>query len=98
MCDADALGPRLHSYSMSAAPQRPRPTGCPVAARSTRGGALRLLPDALGQQAVHVLLIVGDCADTAIHRHAGKPVGIEARDLLLALEPFDHAHRGPVHR
>src|SRR5438034_7498421 len=45
--------------------------------------------DALRQQAVHVLLGIRDCAEAAIHRDAGKPVGIEARDLLFGFEPLD---------
>src|ERR671930_424973 len=54
--------------------------------------------NALREQAVHVLLGVRDCADPAIHRDAGEAIGIEARDLLFAFEPFDHAHRSRVHR
>src|SRR5262245_24120226 len=49
--------------------------------------------DALREQAVHVLLGVGDRADPAIHRDAGEPVSIKPRDLLFAFEPLDHAHR-----
>src|SRR5437588_835161 len=49
--------------------------------------------DALRQQAVHVLLGIRDRAEAAIHRDAGKPVGVEARDLLFGFEPLDHAHR-----
>src|SRR5262245_40976223 len=48
--------------------------------------------DALRQQAMHVLLRVRDRADPAIHRDAGKPVGIKPRDLLFGFEPLDHAH------
>src|ERR1700745_3517697 len=53
--------------------------------------------DALGEKAVHILLGIRDCADPAIHRDASKPIGVEARDLLFAFEPFDHAHRGRIH-
>src|SRR6266516_7085866 len=53
---------------------------------------------ALGQQAVHVLLGIRDGTDPTIHRDAGKPIGVEARDLLFAFEPLDHAHRRGVHR
>src|SRR6266568_2439411 len=53
--------------------------------------------DALGQQAVHVLLGIRDGTDPTIHRDAGKPIGIEARDLPFAFEPLDHAHRGRIH-
>ena len=40
---------------------------------------------------------VSESADAAVHRDAREPVGIEPRDLLLGLEPFDHPHRGVVH-
>ena len=40
-------------------------------------------PDALRHQAMDILLGIGDRADPAIHRHAGEPIGIETRDLLL---------------
>src|SRR5215831_17939239 len=53
--------------------------------------------DALREQAVYVLLGIRDRADPTIHRDAGKPIGIEARDLLFAFEPLDHAHRSRVH-
>src|SRR6266446_4165852 len=53
--------------------------------------------DALWEQAVHVLLAIRDRTDPTIHRDAGKPIGIEARDLLFAFEPLDHAHRGRIH-
>src|SRR5262245_40937993 len=66
-----------------------------------RSGVFPLSPfrneDALRKQAVHVLLGIRDCADPAIHRDASKPIGVEARDLLFAFEPFDHAHRGRIH-
>src|SRR5262249_5475704 len=53
--------------------------------------------DALWEQAVHVLLGVGDRADAAIHRDAGEPVSIKPGDLLFAFEPLDHAYRSRVH-
>src|SRR5262249_42986385 len=53
----------------------------PHRARALRSGVL-LSPfrneDALRKQAVHVLLGIRDCADPAIHRDAGKPIGVEA--------------------
>src|SRR3954468_15130983 len=55
-------------------------------------------PDALRHQAMDILLRVGDRPDPAIHRHAGEPIGIKARDLLLRLEQPDHAHRCVIHR
>src|SRR5262245_37786865 len=53
--------------------------------------------DALREHAVYVLLGIRDDTDPTIHRDAGKPIGIEARDLLVAFEPLDHAHRGRIH-
>src|SRR5262249_53672688 len=70
----------------------------PRALRSRRSRRSALAnEDALRKQAVHVLLGIGDGADTAIHRDAGEPIGVEACDLLFAFEPLDHAHRGGVH-
>jgi hypothetical protein len=45
-----------------------------------------------------ILLGVRDRPDPAIHRHAGKPIGVEPGNLLLRLEELDHTHRGFVHR
>src|SRR5262245_18353808 len=53
--------------------------------------------DALREQAVYVLLGIRDRTDPTIHRDAGKPIGIEARDLLFAFETLDHAHRVRIH-
>src|SRR5262249_36407765 len=53
--------------------------------------------DALREQAVHVLLGIRDGADPTIHRDAGKPIGIEAPDLLFTFEPLDHAYPGRIH-
>src|SRR5438105_10622325 len=76
-----------------------RPTRPRTVLRSAASTPLPLRnEDALGQQAVHGLLGIRDRADPAIHRHAGEPIGVEARDLLLALQPLDHGHRGLIHR
>src|SRR5262249_38031848 len=53
--------------------------------------------DALGDKTMDVLLGVRDRAHPTIHRDAGKPIGVEARDLLVALEPLDRTHRRRVH-
>src|SRR5262245_7284988 len=53
--------------------------------------------DALREHAVYVFLGVRHGADPAVHRDAGKPIGIEAGDLLFAFKPLDHAHRSRVH-
>src|SRR4030088_1855077 len=57
---------------------------------------LRLLPQALRHQTMHILLGRRDRADAAIHRDAREPIGVEPGDLLLALEKLDHSHRGVV--
>src|SRR5262249_47676665 len=53
--------------------------------------------DALRHDAVDILLGVGNRADAAIHRHAGQPIGVQARDFLFGFEKLDHAHRRTVH-
>src|SRR3979409_2156324 len=67
-------------------------------AGSSGGNRLRLLPQALRHQAMHILLGRRDRADAAIHRDAREPIGVEPGDLLLVLEKLDHSHRGVVHR
>src|SRR3954463_8155255 len=69
-----------------------QPAGSPARNR------LRLLPQALRHQAMHILLGRRDRADAAIHRDAREPIGVEPGDLLLGLEKLDHPHRGVVHR
>src|SRR6267154_1424069 len=67
-------------------------------AGSPGGNRLRLLPQALRHQTMHILLGRRDRTDAAIHRDAREPIGVEPGDLLLALEKLDHSHRGVVHR
>src|SRR5882672_3918249 len=53
---------------------------------------------ALGQEAVHRLFVAGSgWRNAAVHRNAGKPVGVEPGELPLLLQKVDHRHRRAVH-
>src|SRR5262249_2499500 len=74
--------------AMTSESERPRSCGPFVLLALAGAGD----PDALRHHAMDILLGVGDRADAAIHRHAGKRIGVEARELLLRGEQIDHAH------
>src|SRR5438132_1174345 len=55
-------------------------------------------PGALGNEAMHRLLLARRRGEAAVHHHAGEPIGIEPGELPLVLQQLDHRPGGVVHR
>src|SRR5216683_3911134 len=55
-------------------------------------------PGALGNEAMHHLLLADRRGEAAVHHHAGEPISVQLREPLLLLQQVDHRPGGVVHR